>query len=109
MEFAKKLDPDYINVSLTTPFPGTQLYTMALEQGIIKNDVWREFAANPSSQFIPPLWTENFTREELLVLMRKFYGSFYRRPKYIIKKALAVKSWGELARKAKAGWQVLKF
>jgi len=109
MEFTKKLDPDYINVSLTTPFPGTQLYTMALEQGIIKNDVWREFAANPSSQFIPPLWTENFTREELLVLMRKFYGSFYRRPKYIIKKALAVKSWGELVRKAKAGWQVLKF
>ncbi|MFA5124375.1 MAG: radical SAM protein [Patescibacteria group bacterium] len=107
--FAKKIDPDYINVSITTPFPGTQLYDQALETGIIKSDVWREFAANPSTQFIPPLWTENFSRDELIGLMRQFYGSFYRRPKYIIKKLLAVKSWGELVRKAKAGWQVLKF
>lgn len=109
MALAKKIKPDFINVSITTPFPGTGLYFQALQRGIIRQDIWREFAQNPSTDFIPPIWQENFNRGELIYLMKKFYASFYRRPTYILKKILEVRSFDELARKAKVGLRVLKF
>ena len=108
MAFAKKLNPDYITVSITTPFPATDLYDLGLKQGLIKKDYWQEFAKNPTPNFSAPLWTENLTKKELIDILKKSYKSFYRRPKYIIKKISEIRSFGELARKTKAGLKILK-
>jgi len=42
------------------PYPATELYDIALEKQLIQKDVWLEFAKNPSRDFVPPLWEENF-------------------------------------------------
>lgn len=103
IEFAKRLNPDFVHFSVTTPYPATPLYYMGLDEGQLKNDCWKEFAKNPTKDFVPELWEENLSREELIELLKYAYKSFYRRPRYIIKETLEVKSFAEFKRKAKAG------
>ena len=108
IEFAKKLKPDFAHFSVTTPFPATPLYYMGLEEGQFKTDYWKEFAKDHTKDFVPELWEENLTREELIGLLKYAYKSFYVRPKYVIKRILEVRSFEEFRRKAKAGLKVFK-
>lgn len=108
IKFAKKLNPEYVHITITMPFPGTELYFSALEKKIIQKDVWLEFAKNPSSEFIPPIWKENLTKEELRDLIKKAYKEFYFRPSYLLKRILTLRSFGELKRKARAGFKMFK-
>lgn len=106
MKLMKDLEPDFVHITILTPFPGTKIYSEALSRGIIKGDVWREFARHPDSAFIPPHWGEYFSREELFELLAMAYKGFYTRPKYIIKGLSKVSSISELRRKVKAGLKV---
>jgi radical SAM superfamily enzyme YgiQ (UPF0313 family) len=106
--FAKKLDPDYVHTTITMPFPATDLYFSALQKGIIHRDVWLDFAKGPSREFMPPIWEENLKKEELYELVKKAYKSFYFRPAYLLKRIFALRSFGELKRKVRAGLKVLK-
>lgn len=108
MDLAKKLHPDYVQFSITTPYPGTDLYRDAISSGMVKSDVWKEFAVDPKSDFKPPLWTEYFSREELLKMSDKAYKSFYLSPGFMIREALGMRSLGEVAAKFKAGLKLLK-
>ena len=105
---AKKLRPDFVHISLTSPFPATELYQLGLDQGIIKKDYWKEFAENPSPDFLPPLWEENLNRDELFDMLRQAYKAFYFRPTYILGQIMKTKSWKEFKRKAKAGLKMFK-
>ncbi len=107
IDFAIKLDPDFIHFSITTPFPSTDLYRMGLEDGIIERDYWSEYAHDPSPDFIPPLWEENMNRVELTNLLKQAYKSFYIRPNYIIKELSRVSSMSELYRKMRAGVKLI--
>jgi len=107
IKYAKKLQPDYVHFSITTPFPATPLYQMGLEQDVF-GDYWRDFAANPTKDFVPEVWDENFDREELIELLEYAYKSFYTRPSYIAKRLLKVRSFDEFKRKANAGLRLMK-
>jgi len=102
----KKLKPDFVHMTILTPFPGTKIYFNGLASGIIKKDYWQEFAANPEEEFVPPHWDEIFTREELNELLVQGYKSFYMRPQYILKRILKLRNWNEFKKKAKAGLKV---
>ncbi|MGQ9626241.1 MAG: B12-binding domain-containing radical SAM protein [Anaerolineae bacterium] len=108
MKLARELDPDYVHITIMTPFPGTELYARGLREGRIPRDVWREFAADPQPDFQPPYWEESFTREELLELIDRAYKDFYLRPRYVLKRLSRVRSFGEFLRHARAGLKVLK-
>lgn len=108
INFAKKLKADFCHFSITTPFPATPLFDIGLKEGTIKYDYWKEFAKNPTKEFVPGLWEENLSKEELIELLTLAYKKFYTRPTYILKRILNVKSFEELKRKAKAGIKVLK-
>ncbi len=104
----KMLKPDYVHITIFTPFPGTKIYIEGLKSGVIKRDYWREFAKNPRKDFIPPHWEEVFTKSELVDLLTQGYQEFYARPLYILKKMGEIRSIGELRRKIKAGYHILK-
>ena len=108
IEFAKKLDPDFIHLTIFTPFPATKIYLEGLEKRIIEKDYWRDFAKNPCHTFVPPYWKENFTIQELNELLVYAYKSFYTRPNYILRRLMKVQSLGEFKRKMKAGIKVFK-
>lgn len=107
-DFVKKLNPDYVQFSVTTPYPGTELYKESLARRIIKSDVWEDFAKHPRVGFIPPLWTENLSRSDLIDLLSEAYKKFYLSPKFFIKEALNIKSLKELFIKAKAGLKLFR-
>jgi radical SAM superfamily enzyme YgiQ (UPF0313 family) len=108
VKFMKKIDPDYVHITITTPFPATDLYDKALGEKVLTGDVWRDFARNPQPGFVPPIWEKELSRAELLSLLKKAYRSFYFRPSYILKKILQLESVGELFRKAGGAFKLLR-
>ncbi len=109
IEFARSLDADYIHLSLSTPFPATELYRMGFQRGLYQNDYWREFSINPHPDFKPELWEEVMSQDELIQLLQWGYRRFYMRGSYIFKRALELRSWNEFRRKAKAGLRLLRW
>ena len=103
IRFARELNPDYAQFSITTPYPGTALYTEAMQRGIIKGDVWREFAANPTPDFEPPRWDAIISTEKLVDLVHQAYRGFYLRPRFIFQELARTRSSKMLALKAAAG------
>ena len=87
---------------------GCGIYTLGLKEKILPYDFWQKFAENPQSDFIPEIWEEELSREELFLLFKKAYHSFYLRPNYILNKILKLKSFKELFIKAKTAFGILK-
>ena len=108
IKFAKKINPDFTHITITTPFPATDLYRMGLEQKIWPNDHWQKFAEHPRADFLPPVWEKNLNKEELVLLNQKAYRAFYFRPKYILKKIFQLTSFEELKTKSKIAWRLFK-
>lgn len=96
IRFIKETRPSFVRFSVTTLNPGTELYRLGLEKGIIKQDVWRNFAKNPGEDFAVPVWTEHFSREELYNLFISISKRYYLSPNYLAKSALDIKNWMNL-------------
>lgn len=103
IEFATSLDADFAQISIATPFPGTDLYRLGLEQGRFSSDYWRDYASNPREDFVPELWEDVLSRQELVSLLKLAYRRFYYRPRHVLREVLKVRSAGEFFRKTKAG------
>lgn len=107
-DLIRALPMDYVHIGVFTPYPGTEIYAEALSAGFYNNDYWKEFALNPTTDFVPKYWNQYFSDEELLGLMKKAYGQFYGRPSYIFKRLLKLRSMNELFRKGILGFKLLK-
>lgn len=108
LRLARELEPDYLHLSITTPFPETDLYRLGFEKGVLKQDYWRKFAENPQKGFIPEVWEEHMGRDELVEMLHRGYKEFYLRPGYVWKRLRGLRSLSDLRAKAKAGLKVLK-
>lgn len=107
ISFAKKLNPDYVHITLTTPFPATNLYKMALENKVYETDYWREFALDPSKGVVSRYWEQELDKKELFGLLKLAYKEFYSRPGYIFSNILKIRSLSDAKKKFKAGWNIL--
>jgi anaerobic magnesium-protoporphyrin IX monomethyl ester cyclase len=107
IDFALRLPLDFVDFSITMPYPGTELYELAKERGLIKDNPWEKFAAHPYKDFQIPYWEENFTRTELEKFLGRAFRCFYLRPRYILHSLAQVRSVGEFWRKSWAGIKVL--
>jgi len=82
ISFAKKLDARWSQFTLFTPFPGTELYDMAVKEGGIKSENWADYKTHGG-------WTEGplayvpkgRTIEEMKSLQKRAYASVYLRPR----------------------------
>ncbi len=107
IDFALKLDPNYVQFAVTIPLPGTELYRMAFEKGLFTEDPWREFARHPAPDFRPPGWYEIFSEEELEEFLDLAYRRFYIRPGYIWGRLRKIRSLSELRRNIRIGSRIL--
>jgi len=96
IKFAVKLDPDYANFAITTPFPGTEIYEKAIRAGIFKYDFIKEFAENPQKGFKMKYFETNITEKELQSLLKYAYKKFYFRSSYILKSLFRIRSFESL-------------
>jgi len=90
LSFAKKLDADYVQFYCAVPFPGSELYEMAIKRKWINNNDWSKFNQDESILNI-----ETLSGEEVMKLRKKAYLSYYLRPKQIFRTLRKIKSLSE--------------
>jgi hypothetical protein len=79
-DFIKRLDPDFFDINIAYPIPGTELYDLCSKQNLFNDD-----GGVPLSYSNSPLKTEFLSRDELIELRKKGLKRLYLRPKYIAK------------------------
>ena len=106
IEFAKELDVDVAQFMVATPYPGTEMWEIAKQNGTISED-WNSFTFYAPDKI--PFSSNSLSDEELISLYRKAYKSFYLRPRFILRQLLRLRSFNDvqrnwLAAKAVIGW-----
>ncbi len=108
IRFAKKLKLDFAQFTITTPYPGTELFQMGIKKGIINSEKWLNFAKRPTKNFSPDYWTEYLSKHQLIKLLNYAYKTFYLRPSYILYRIKKIRSLRELIRQIKTALRVVK-
>lgn len=77
-KLAKRLKATYTVFHITTPFPGTELYDLAIKEGWLQkenkfDDAWMHRASRG------PVMKTNLPKEEVVALRRKFQNHFFIR------------------------------
>lgn len=98
MRFAREMNPETIQVSLASPYPGTAFYDFALDNGYIKADDMVGESGYQQCVINYP----NLSGEEIFATVEKFYRSYYLRPRYIFK---AVNKMARDPEERKRMWQ----
>lgn len=107
--FAMELNSHYAQFSITIPYPGTEMYKEALEEGTIPHDFWREYATNPSENFkIPMVYEKYASLEQLRRIRDEAIKKYYFRPSYIIRELMHTRNISVFARKARMASHLLK-
>jgi hopanoid biosynthesis associated radical SAM protein HpnJ len=84
IEFAKTLDPYSLQVSLAAPYPGTELYRQAQEQGWLPPDRGNGLVQDGGIQEAV-LSYESLSSEEMHAALERFYRAYYLRPRPILR------------------------
>jgi radical SAM superfamily enzyme YgiQ (UPF0313 family) len=96
LEFAIKLNPEYAQFSLTTPFPGTKLFNEASKYGRLITDFSRYNCWEPV--FIPYGYKDG---KEILNVQKICNKRFYFRPAYIINRLKRTRTFEDMVRNYK--------
>ncbi len=81
IKYACQLDPDTIQVSIAAPYPGTEFYQQALDNGwLAPSDLVSENGTQNC-----PLRYDNISGEEISSAVDRLYKRFYFRPKVMMR------------------------
>jgi len=78
IKFAIKLDPEFAQFTIATPYPGTELYDYALENNLLITRDWSKYDT------LTPVMRTVIGVKRLVKLFRKAYFKFYGRIGYVI-------------------------
>ncbi|MCX7919860.1 MAG: cobalamin-dependent protein [bacterium] len=74
IDFALSLEPDSVQFSIVTPFPGTKYYYELKEKGYLLATRWSDFDGNRSAV----IRTEYLTSEDLIDALHRAYNAWYQ-------------------------------
>lgn len=96
LKFAKDLGLGFVQVCRTIAKPGTDFDKLMIKEA--GRDFWREYVKGKRiEQRLPAPWVD-LKEEEVENLTKLFYLRFYLRPSVIVKRLLALRSFGEFVR-----------
>jgi hopanoid biosynthesis associated radical SAM protein HpnJ len=81
MRFAREMDCETIQVSLASPYPGTELFKYVVDNGFLAVDPLLDESGYQKCTVRYP----GLSSDEIYAAVERFYRSFYFRPKYIFK------------------------
>ncbi len=97
IEFAKKLELDFAQFAVTTPFPGTKLYDLYLDGRKDNNIPWENFTYAGAGTDIAPVFESSLlSRDAIQHWTRQAYKEFYLRPLYPWQRIRRTTSIGDL-------------
>lgn len=70
-DLLREVDPDNVNLNILTPYPGTELFNMAMERGWIRSDDWSEYTS-----YNAVMAPENLDVEQLDRMRREIKNRF---------------------------------
>jgi hopanoid biosynthesis associated radical SAM protein HpnJ len=83
IRFAREMDPETIQVSLASPYPGTHFYEYVKEHNFLVQDVYNDEAGYQRCTVSYP----EASAEEIFAAVERFYRKYYFRPRYFMKAA----------------------
>ncbi len=106
IEYAKMLDLNSIQVSLASPYPGTEFYQQCKEEGWIASESYIDNTGHQMCIVNYP----HLSNREIFDAVELFYDKFYFRPKYIARSVLKMLTDGAERKKLlKEGKQYLDY
>lgn len=88
LNFAKEINPDYVEFYPATPYPGTDFFDIARAENLIVDSNWDNYMCG-GDQFVVEI--SGVKKGELNKILRRAYREFYLRPAYawlLFKRAL---------------------
>ncbi len=83
IQFAREMNPETIQVSLASPYPGTHFYEYVQEHNFLVQDVYNDEAGYQKCTVSYP----EASAEQIFEAVERFYRKYYFRPKYFLKAA----------------------
>lgn len=107
IEFAKEVDPFSMQVSLAAPYPGTELYRQAKENGWFSENL---DLVDSHGQQTAALEYDGLSRDEIFAALERFYKAYYFRPRPIARiVGEMLGDWDVMKRRLREGGEFLKF
>ena len=97
INFAKELDLDYAQFSITTPHIGTSLYEMAEQYGTLEKNY--DKYTQHEAVFVPFGYK---SKEQIEEIAKRAFKEFYHRPSYVFKQLVKIRNSEDLKRYYKA-------
>ena len=109
IDFAKRVDADFVQFSVAQPYPGTEFYSYLKSRGYLKASKWSDYL--DKSGCIQPIFEyPELSREDMKLALRRAYKSYYVRPHYIAKALRQrVTNWELMKTSLRSGRSVLKY
>jgi len=105
MEFAKKINVDYVSFGIVVPIPSSGTFIQALKEKKIDKYIWRD-VINGAKE-VPFYSPEKISLDFMKDLRMKANRSFYLRPKYILTQLIQIRSLSDFLFRAKWGVNLL--
>lgn len=106
IEYAKMLDLDSIQVSLASPYPGTEFYELCKREGYIASEAFLDDTGHQMCVINYP----HLSNREIFDAVETFYKKFYFRPRYILRSiGKMIVNGEERRKKLKEGAQYLDY
>jgi hopanoid biosynthesis associated radical SAM protein HpnJ len=83
IRFAREMNPETLQVSLASPYPGTHFFKYVQDNGFLVDSVYNDEAGYQKCTVSYP----GLSSEEIFDAVERFYRRYYFRPKYVFKAA----------------------
>ncbi len=91
IRFAVELDPDLVQFNVTTPFPGTEMFFWAFNNGLLRTTNWEDYDLSTPVMELPTV-----SSEAVWKYYRIAHRRFYLRPRFVLNYVRRVRSFQDL-------------
>ncbi|MBF0316529.1 MAG: radical SAM protein [Nitrospirae bacterium] len=85
IEFSKAIDIQFAIFNITTPFPGTDMFKWAMDNGYIKHTRWSHYDMAHAIMALPTV-----SAGEVEAAYKRAYREFYLRPRYVLNRLRSI-------------------
>lgn len=96
IKLSQEINPRFVMFTTATPLPQTRLHEIAVEQGLIDRNYWRDFVLGKRNDSITPFV------EDTESWVARAYRGFYLRPFKIIEQIFRIRSLNDVKNSLKA-------
>lgn len=104
INFALEIDPDLVIFNITTPFPGTQMYNWAKDNGYLPDTDWGSFDLANAVMRLPTV-----SAGQIRYYYNLAYRRFYLRPLYLWKRLRRIKTLVDMKKNIRSLVSILFF